>query len=98
MKDGHDQDGVQMLMRLKSAIKYVPAAQWAVRSVRFMVGAIPEPDMKLVALFADPRLLVLDVGANAGSYPHAILRAKCRVVAFEANPKMVGILNRFYGR
>jgi FkbM family methyltransferase len=54
-----------------------------------------EREIRLVPFLADPRRIALDVGANKGVWTYALLQAGCRVHAFEPNPKMFGVLNRW---
>lgn len=54
-----------------------------------------EREIRLVPFLADPARLALDVGANKGVWTYALLKAGCRVHAFEPNPKMFAVLKRW---
>jgi FkbM family methyltransferase len=55
-----------------------------------------EREIRLVPFLADPRRAAIDVGANKGVYTYALLQAGVREVhAFEPNPKLFGVLERW---
>jgi len=55
-----------------------------------------EAEIKLIPFLADPKRVALDVGANKGVYTYGLLQAGCREVhAFEPNPKLFGVLQRW---
>jgi FkbM family methyltransferase len=54
-----------------------------------------EREIRLVSFLADPRRVAIDVGANKGVYTYALLKAGCEVHAFEPNPKLFAVLERW---
>ncbi len=51
-----------------------------------------EPELRLVNSLCDPTAAAFDVGANSGTYTHRMARHAARVVAFEPNPRLAGVL------
>jgi len=54
-----------------------------------------EREIRLIPQLADPRRTALDIGANKGVYSYALLRHCRRVHAFEPNPKLFRVLDRW---
>lgn len=54
-----------------------------------------EREIRLIPFLARPDRISIDVGANKGVYSYALLRRSAQVWAFEANPKMFTMLERW---
>ena len=95
----------QLTRRLGRAIKQISLVTGAYRPARWLARQTQPRQLRQlradVALYRDllpPESLCFDVGANIGEKSEALLKARCRVVAFEPNPLVLPELRARCGR
>ena len=65
---------------------------------RQLINYGKEPEQDLLHLLCNTKKTSIDIGANAGSYTHLLLKYSQNVVAFEPNPVYHKRLQKIFGR